>query len=66
MSMGNFIPVAVQRGTVMAASTPPDRTTDDEDDSPEPAVGLSHPTVVPTNFESVEGDGEGGESAGDE
>ena len=46
----------------MAASTPPDRPVDDEDDSPEPAVGLSHPTVVPTNFESVEGDGGDGTS----
>ena len=64
MSIGNFIPVAVQRGTVMAASTPPDRTADDEDDGPEPAVGLSHPTVVPTNFESVEG--ESGGDASDE
>ena len=56
MSMGNFIPVAVGLGTVMAASNPPVRPSDDEDDRPEPGVGMAHLTVVPTNFESVEGD----------
>ena len=56
MSMGNFIPLSVQARTVMAASTPPDGTATDEDDRSEPAVGMAHLTVVPANFESVEGD----------
>ncbi|WP_279387190.1 hypothetical protein [Natrarchaeobius oligotrophus] len=38
----------------MAAPTPPPRTSP-TNDAVEPGVGIAHPTVVPTNFESDEG-----------
>ena len=54
MSMGNFIGRGVVRDDVMAASNRPAR---DADESSDAGVGLAHPTVVPTNFDSDADDG---------
>ena len=52
MSMGNLIRAASVARPVMATNTTT-TTTDrhEDDDEDRPGVGMSHVTVVPTNFE---------------
>ncbi len=54
MSMGNLIRVPSVAPPVMATNTTTPTTDSREDDDDRPSVGLSHVTVVPTNFERPE------------
>ena len=52
MSMGNLIRAASVATSVMATNTTtPTTDRHEDDDEDRPGVGMSHVTVVPTNFE---------------
>ncbi len=52
MSMSNFIEWAVVVTSVMAATNPSPRESVSADEPVESGTGMSHLTVVPTNFDS--------------
>ncbi len=58
MSMGNFIRLTAIARLVMAATNPSARTSASADDAAESGAGMAHLTVVPTNFEATEQDGD--------